>query len=212
MYNTLNRRGRAGNEYFSINDYTVRDGNVYIMNHDGKIVVYDPDLNLKESYQIPADNSFFRDFCLFDQNNLALSSLTRDTIVWQFYSKTQGKTFGSCLAMETLLNNSFILTRLGYIEQLDDPDDGTYRLSFYSLKDGHQRLINNKFVNGKWIIGLDYMDDTCIYSFENDYTYLSRLYEDSLLDEESRRILRTVNDDTNGLIIKYHLRNDIMTQ
>ena len=295
MYNTLNRRGRAGNEYFSINDYTVRDGNVYIMNHDGKIVVYDPDLNLKESYQIPADNSFFRDFCLFDQNNLALSSLTRDTIVWQFYSKTQGKTYGSCylsgikmggyrfgkirsyisndemvlyrlpdngysyytlnpvdctvterfrydvgekysfspsdvgdderitryldshpreyvIAMETLLNNSFILTRLGYIEQLDDPDDGTYRLSFYSLKDGHQRLINNKFVNGKWIIGLDYMDDTCIYSFENDYTYLDRLYEDSLLDEESRRILRTVNDDTNGLIIKYHLRNDIMAQ
>ena len=58
----------------------------------------------------------------------------------------------------------------------------------------------------------DYMDDTCIYSFENDYTYLDRLYEDSLLDEESRRILRTVNDDTNGLIIKYHLRNDIMAQ
>ena len=52
--------------------------------------------------------------------------------------------------------------------------------------------------------------DTCIYSFENDYSYLDLLYEDSLLDEESRRILKTVNDDTNGLIIKYHLRNDIL--
>ena len=100
MYNTLNRRGRAGNEYFSINDYTVRDGNVYIMNHDGKIVVYDPDLNLKESYQIPADNSFFRDFCLFDQNNLALSSLTRDTIVWQFYSKAQGRPMVHVICLE----------------------------------------------------------------------------------------------------------------
>jgi len=295
MYNTLSRRGRAGNEYFSINDYTVHDGNVYIMNHDGKIVVYDPNLNLKDSYQNLGYYSFFRDFCLFDQNLLALSSITHDTIVWQFYSKTQGKTVGSCclpgikkhgykfgtirpyisndemvlyrlpdngysyytlnpvdytvtarfrydvgdkysfspadvgdderitdyldshpreyvIAQETLLNNSFILTRFGYIEQFDDPDDGTHRLSFYSLKDGHQRLINNKFLNGKWIMRLNYMDDTCIYSFENDYTYLDLLYEDSLLDEESRRILKTVNDDTNGLIIKYHLRSDIMTQ
>ena len=295
MYNTLSRRGRAGNEYFSINDYTVHDGNVYIMNHDGKIVVYDPNLNLKDSYQNLGYYSFFRDFCLFDQNLLALSSITHDTIVWQFYSKTQGKTVGSCclpgikkrgyrfgtirpyisndemvlyrlpdngysyytlnpddctvtarfrydvgdkysfspadvgdderitdyldshpreyvIAQETLLNNSFILTRFGYIEQFDDIDDGTYRLSFYSLKDGHQRLINNKFLNGKWIMRLNYMDDTCIYSFENDYTYLDLLYEDSLLDEESRRILKTVNDDTNGLIIKYHLRSDIMTQ
>lgn len=79
-----------------------------------------------------------------------------------------------------------------------------------SLKNGHHRLINNRFSNGKWIMGIDYMDDTCIYSFENDYSYLDLLYEDSLLDEESRRILKTVNDDTNGLIIKYHLRNDIL--
>lgn len=82
--------------------------------------------------------------------------------------------------------------------------------SYYSLKNGHHRLINNRFSNGKWIGNIDYMDDTCIYSFENDYTYLDRFYEDSLLDEESRRILKTVNDDTNGLIIKYHLRNDIL--
>ena len=114
------------------------------------------------------------------------------------------------IAQETLLNNSFILTRFGFIEQVDDFDDMRYRLSFYSLKNGHHRLINNRFSNGKWIMGIDYMDDTCIYSFENDYSYLDLLYEDSLLDEESRRILKTVNDDTNGLIIKYHLKDDIL--
>lgn len=293
LYNTKNRRGRAGNEYFSINEYTVIDGNVYIMNHDGKIVVYDPDLNLKESFQTQADGYSFGDFCMFNQDVMAFRTTTLDSIIWQFYSQTQAKTVGSCrlpcnkrggykfgtlssyisnddmvlcrlpdngysyytlnpvdcsaterfrydvgkkytfspsdvgederitsyleshpgefvIAQETLLNNSFILTRLGFIEQVDDFDDGRYRLSFYSLKNGHHRLINNRFLNGKWIMGIDYMDDTCIYSFENDYSYLDLLYEDSLLDEESRRILKTVNDDTNGLIIKYHLRNDIL--
>ena len=96
LYNTKNRRGRGGNEYFSINEYTVIDGNVYIMNHDGKIVVYDPDLNLKESFQTQADGYSFWDFCMFNQDVMAFRTTTLDSIIWQFYSKTQAKTVGSC--------------------------------------------------------------------------------------------------------------------
>lgn len=293
IFNTSKRRGRGRNEYFSVNDYNVIDGNVGIMNHDGRIFVYDSLLNARKVYDVPRNRVlYYMDYALLNDDIMALSVQSGDSVIWNFYSTTKDKIVGSCylskekkggyrfgtsrryisndslvlyrspdngysyfalnpqdytvserfrydvgerafspkavkkdesitsylerhprefvIVMETLINNRFILSRVGYIEPWDGPDDGTLRLSFYDLKKGTQRLINDRFNNGKMIIGLDYMDDTCIASFINDYSYIDLLYEDSLLDDKSRQILKGVNDGTNGLIIKYYFKEDIL--
>lgn len=292
LYNTSSRRGRARNEYFAVNDYCVIDGNICIMNNDGKIVVYDSDLNLKDLYLVPMNQVlYYTDFAVLNRDILALSATKGDSLIWNFYSKSKNKIITSCylskinqsgfrfgsvrryinndsivlfhlldngysyytfnledltiyelfhydlgnksfipsevkkekittylkshpndyaIAQETLINNKFILTRFGHVNSFEDPNDGVYRLSFYSLTNGNKRLVNNLFNNEKLIMYLDYMDDNCIISFVNDYTYLDRLYEFHLLDDKSIKILNNVNDGTNGLLIKYYLRDDII--
>jgi|GEM_PF-5813855 len=293
LYNTSIRRGRAKNEYFSINDYFVVDGNIYILDYNGKILIYDSDLNIKEIYQIEKNEAqLFTDFTPLSQDIIALSGISENAINWSFYSKSKKKivdtycltdirtggyvfgqsrkyitndslvlyrlpdngtsycslnridhsvyerfcydfgkqTFNSSivdksdkissylkehpkeyvLAMETLLNNNILLTRLGYLEVLKDPREGTFRLSFYSLENGKQRLVNQFFKDGKWLYNLDYMDDSCIYSCIIDYSYNDFLYEDSLLDDKSRKILKGVNDNTNCLIFKYYFKEGLL--
>ena len=54
------------------------------------------------------------------------------------------------------------------------------------------------------------MDDNCLYSY-NDYYFANQfMYEESLLDEKSKKILKNINDETNALIFKYYFRNDIL--
>ena len=83
-------------------------------------------------------------------------------------------------------------------------------LSFYSLESGKHRLINNLFENNKSILGFDYMNDSCLYLFNNYFELNQFLYEESLLDDKSKKILDGVNDETNGLIFKYYFTDNIL--
>ena len=105
-------------------------------------------------------------------------------------------------------NNNYLISTLGHL-----PVHGflgtDMRLSFYSLKDGHQRLFDYFFEGNKYIRTMDIVDDRCIQTFVNDYDDLNNLYDEKLLDEKSKQVLKGVNDETNALIIKYYFRTDI---
>lgn len=282
LFSTAKRRGRARNEYFTINDYFVIDNNIYILDYDSKILVYDEELNVKAIHHIHSkNNENYIAFALINTDLIALTGIGND---WLFYSlskkqiigtdkinniKTGGFAFGQSrklisndsltlfripdngnsycyidpykcsvtelfhydfgrqtfnpatvdknktiksfllehtreyvIAMETQINNKFILTRLGYLEELEDPRDGSFGISFYSLKTGETMLVNNIFNNGKWISNLDFMDDKCIYSCITDYSNIHELIDEKLLDSESKQIIQNLNNDTNCLIIK----------
>ena len=299
LHNTKMRRGRASNEYFSVNDYYVDNENIYIMDHDGSVYVYDSVLNMKERYNVPVSNViFYKSIANLNNDIFALSGPAgSDTIVWNFYSKSEEKIVGTyfltgireggysfglsreyitndemtvyrlpdngysyyvlnpnsytvtelfqynlgkyafnpskvddkksiasyidehkdkqIIAMETQINNKFILCKLGLVESNSDslPDlisNLKTRLSFYSLESGKHRLINNLFENNKSILGFDYMDDSCLYLFNNYFELNQFLYEESLLDDKSKKILDGVNDETNGLIFKYYFKDNIL--
>lgn len=57
---------------------------------------------------------------------------------------------------------------------------------------------------------MDYLDDSAIYFIPYSFEGIENAYDDSLLDEDSRNRLKNVNDDTNALIFKYYLRDDIL--
>jgi hypothetical protein len=78
------------------------------------------------------------------------------------------------------------------------------------LESGKHRLINNLFENNKSILGFDYMDDSCLYLFNNYFELNQFLYEESLLEDKSKKILDGVNDETNGLIFKYYFTDNIL--
>lgn len=111
--------------------------------------------------------------------------------------------------MDMKMNNKYLISRIGYLP-FDGSLNSDIRLSFYSLADGRQRLFDNHFYNDKCILDMYWADDSAIYSFMNVYDEIENFYEDSLLDEGSRNRLKNVNDDTNALIFKYYLRDDIL--
>ena len=296
LYNTKQRRGNAGNEYFAVNDFCVIDNNVCIMDYDGSVYVYDSVLNLNELYHVPMNGVlFYKEIVNLNNDILVLSGPAKgDTLVWNCYSKSKDKivethylsgirgggiNYGRnkayitndnlaiyrlpdngysyyninrddytmaerfrydvgkysfnpskvdknesivsyideherdlVVAMETQINNNFILCRLGYpLVYIEESNTLTPNcLSFYSLNNGKHRVVNNVFENNKSIIGFDYMDDNCLYSY-NDYYFANQfMYEASLLDDKSKQILKNINDETNALIFKYYFRNDIL--
>lgn len=107
------------------------------------------------------------------------------------------------------LNNNYLIGTFGHLP-VKSFKGTEMHLSFYSLKDGHQRMFDYFFEGDKYIRGFDYVDDKCIQSFINIYDDLSDYYDERLLDEKSKEILEGVNDETNGLIIKYYFRTDIL--
>ena len=116
------------------------------------------------------------------------------------------------ILMDLKMNNKYLISKIGYLP-MEGFVKGDIRLSFYSLENGKQRLINQKFKKDKFIRTIDFLDDSTIYSFINDYSGyegIDYFYEDSLLDEDSRKRLKNVNEDTNAIIFKYYLKNDIL--
>lgn len=115
------------------------------------------------------------------------------------------------ILMDLKMNNKYLISRIGYLP-VEGLVKGDTRLSFYSLENGKQRLINQKFKKDKFISSIDFLNDSTIYSFYNYRSYegIDYFYEDSLLDEDSRKRLKDVDDDTNALIFKYYLRDDIL--
>ena len=113
------------------------------------------------------------------------------------------------ILMDLKLNNRYLVSRIGYIAY-NGLMKGNMRLSFYSLEDGKQRLIDHLFVGDKCLLSIDYLDDSAIYTITNHCDDVEYLYDDSLIDEDSRNRLKNVNDDSNALIFKYYLRDDIL--
>lgn len=291
LYDTSKRNGRAKYEYISVNFFGVLDGDVGILDFDGKFIVYDSLLNIKALYVAPLDKvNYYSGFAQLSDDIIVLSSenINKSEIVWSFFSKSKGEivktsyankvrsdgmSFGKSrlyykndsitlyriknngyslyelnpntftlseryrydvgkdiflqsdvdesesvanylvkhqsdyiLLREALINNKYLIAKVGYLDGLKK---NGIRLSIYSLKDGRQRLINNLFDNEKWI-SIDYLDDDCIYTYVNNYSNMNHLYEDDLLDEKSRRILKGVNNNTNSLVFKYYLKEDIL--
>lgn len=102
------------------------------------------------------------------------------------------------------INNKYIVSILGNKDNIESI------ICFYSLEDGRTRLINRRFINKKLLGSIDFLDDSALYIITNYCDDVDYLYEDSLLDEDSRNRLKKVNDDTNALIFKYYLKEDIL--
>ena len=58
------------------------------------------------------------------------------------------------------------------------------------------------------------MDDTAIYTLlpviDNFTDLLPYMYDNSLIDDDSRKRIKNAGENTNALIIKYYLRDDIL--
>lgn len=113
------------------------------------------------------------------------------------------------LLMDIGINNKFIISRIGCVP-MQGFQNSEIRLSVYSLKDGRNRLLDNVMTGNKWLMSIDYMDDNCIYTILNSYEGIEHLYEDSLLDDESGKNLKRINDDINAVIIRYQLKEDLI--
>lgn len=133
------------------------------------------------------------------------SELDEDEVIARYLKNNPDK---YVYLMFMSFNNNYLISTLGHL-----PVHGflgtDMRLSFYSLKDGHQRLFDYFFEGNKYIRTMDIVDDRCIQTFVNDYDDLNNLYDEKLLDEKSKQVLKGVNDETNALIIKYYFRTDI---
>jgi hypothetical protein len=108
---------------------------------------------------------------------------------------------------ESWMNDKYLISRV-----VHDNNRKATKLSIVSLDGKDQIFVNSEFKGGKVIPGLDYVDDGVIYSIINSYyDYLSNIIaDDGLLDETSRRILSDLSDDTNAIIIKYYLKDNLM--
>lgn len=287
-YNTRNRYGRGSNEYFSMNGHFIeKNGDITVMDWNGKILRYDPSLNLKESYKVPLKGvDYYDDIFQIDDDILVLSTSPskNDSVYWNFYSISKRKIVGSYIkelrtdgiryggsanyirndnqVLFRAQNNGYSLYRVNpgnytieeayryeplkdkfdpskvdasettaeYLDKhsnefiylkylkmsnkyivsiLGNSDNIESVICFYSLEDGRTRLINRRFNNEKFI-SMDYLDDSAIYFIPYSFEGIENAYDDSLLDEDSRNRLKNVNDDTNALIFKYYLRDDIL--
>lgn len=112
------------------------------------------------------------------------------------------------------VNNHFMLAVLGGMDLSDRKADKNLHLSFYSPQDGKHRLINAQMDDGKELCYIDWLDDETIYTLVEGYMLddVDKMVDPDLLDERSKQILKQRNDDTNAYIIKYYLKNDILTQ
>ena len=68
--------------------------------------------------------------------------------------------------------------------------------------------------DGKELCYIDWLDDEAIYTLVEGYMLddVDIMVDPDLLDERSKQILKQRNDDTNAYIIKYYLKNNILTQ
>jgi len=155
------------------------------------------DFSLKEAYKYSVNKDVFDPSQIDDSEKIGnyLVKHHRDFIV----------------LMDSKINNNMLVSKIGYIP-VEGTLKGDVKISFYSIKSGVQRLIDNKFTGNKFINTINYLDDTAIYTaiIVNSVDNLQNMYDDKLLDDSSRKILEKVDETTNVLIFKYSLRSDIL--
>jgi hypothetical protein len=193
-----------GRERYYQNDRQV----LYRFNDNGYSLyrVDKDDCTLKEAYRYKVDRDEF-DASLVDETERVSSYLTKHHSEY-------------CILMDMAINNRYLVSLIGYLN--DENEDvinyclksGNLRLSFYSLENGKQRLIENAFKGDKFILGITGMDDTAIYTLlpviDNFTDLLPYMYDNSLIDDDSRKRIKNAGENTNALIIKYYLRDDIL--
>lgn len=113
------------------------------------------------------------------------------------------------ILMDSKINNSLLVSKIGYLP-VEGTLNGNVKLSFFSIINSNQRLIDNNFIGNKFLNTINYLDDNAIYTAINSVEGLANIYDDQLLDDSSRKILQKVNDNTNALIFKYYLKKDIL--
>ena len=113
---------------------------------------------------------------------------------------------------DLFINNNFMLAILGGINLLDQNITNNLHISFYSPKDGKQRLIDTGMKGGKELYLIDWMDDEIIYTLmeARQMKDIDKMIDMDLLDDHSKEILGRLNDDSNAYVIKYYLRDDIL--
>jgi hypothetical protein len=165
------------------------------------------DMTVKEAYRYTVNQDMFDMSKVDEQTNI------RDYI--------KEKNYDFCLLGEMNINNRYLISWIGYLRQEEDDwldyilKANKYRLSIYSFENGRHRLLDQVFKDDKFILNFTYMDNEAIYTMlfpgmgELD-RFLPHLYDENLMDPDSRQRIEHVNDDTNCIIIKYYLRDDIL--
>ena len=165
------------------------------------------DLTVKEAYRYTVNQDMFDMSKVDEQTNI------RDYI--------KEKNYDFCLLGEMNINNRYLISTIGYLRQEEDDwldyilKANKYRLSIYSFENDRHRLLDKVFKDDKFILNFTYMDNEAIYTIidpgmgELD-RFLPHLYDENLMDPDSRQRIEHVNDDTNCIIIKYYLRDDIL--
>lgn len=170
------------------------DFNIYRLDPKEKTITaayrYEADNMLKESYQ-----DEFMEYMGGQKNDELNRILADHTSLWDLF-----------------INNNFMLAILGGINLLDQNITNNLHISFYSPKDGKQRLIDTGMKGGKELYLIDWMDDEIIYTLmeARQMKDIDKMIDMDLLDDHSKEILGRLNDDSNAYVIKYYLRDDIL--
>ncbi len=179
--------------------YTNNDYSLYLIDKD--------DLTLKEAYRYVVNQDMFD-----------ISKVDQETRIMDYL---KDKYFEYCLLGEMNINNRYLISRIGYLRHGEDDyldyllKANKYRLSIYSFENGRHRLLDNVFKDDKFILDFTYMDNEAIYTMlfpglHDIERERSHLYDENLIDPDSRERLERANDETNCIIIKYYLRDDIL--
>lgn len=199
---------KLGGLKFGRDYYYRNDSQVLFRFNDNGYSLYQVDkeeCTLKEAYRYKVDRDEF-DASLVDENER----------LYSYLSKHRSE---CCILMDMAVNNRYLVSRIGYLsdeneDYINSLTSGNLRLSFYSPESGKQRLIGDAFKGNKFILEITAMDDTAIYTllptFSDLTDLLPYLYDDSLIDDESRKRIKNAGENTNALIFKYYLRDDIL--
>ena len=165
------------------------------------------DMSVKEAYRYTVNQD------MFDMSKVDKETNIRDYL--------KDKEFKFCFLRHMNINNRYMISCIGYLHQNEDDwldyelKANKNRLSIYSFENGRNRLLDYVFKDDKFIFEFTSMDNEAIYTIidpgmDDLERILPHLYDENLMDPDSRQRIEHVNDDANCIIIKYYLRDDIL--